>query len=178
MAEFDVVCEVAADDPLHARVEASWANDEVDGVTSLLQASGCILGLSDAGAHVNQMCDAVQPTDFLANWVRDREIMPLEEGVRKLSSELADVLQIDRGRIQVGTPADVLVIDLAELDPGQMRRVKDMPAEGERLVADRPKGYRHVFVNGVQTVRDNESIAARLSNLPGKVLRSAKTEGR
>ena len=31
------------------------------------------MGLSDAGAHVGQICDAVMPTDFLANWVRDRD---------------------------------------------------------------------------------------------------------
>ena len=50
------------------------------------------MGLSDAGAHISQICDAVMPTDFLANWVRDRDVMSLEAGVRKLSGEIADVV--------------------------------------------------------------------------------------
>ena len=153
---------------------ASWANDEIAGVTSLLQAEGCILGLSDAGAHVNQMCDAIQPTDFLANWVRDRQVMTIEAGIAKLTGELADVLELDRGRISVGAPADVLVIDLADLDPGPIRRVADMPAGGERLLADRPTGYRHMFVNGVQTVSDTGSVVAGLPSLPGRVLKSTR----
>ena len=49
--------------------------------SELLTGEGCILGLSDAGAHVSQICDAVLPTDFLARWVRDLDVMPLEQGV-------------------------------------------------------------------------------------------------
>ena len=75
---FDVVCDVALDDRLETRFSVTFANDEEDGVTLLIQSDGCIMGLSDAGAHVGQICDAVMPTDFLANWVRDRQVMPLE----------------------------------------------------------------------------------------------------
>ena len=175
MAEFDVVCDMAVGDDLRTRFEVSWANDETDGVTRLLQGDGCIIGLSDAGAHVSQMCDAVLPTDFLANWVRDRQVMPLEQGVRKLTGELGDVLCIDRGRIQVGAPADLLVIDLADLDPGPTRRVRDMPAAGERVIADEPRGYRHILVNGVPTVRDGKSVVESLEELPGVVVRSTRT---
>jgi N-acyl-D-amino-acid deacylase len=174
MAEFDVVCAMAVRDNLRTRFEVSWANDEVDGVTRLLQGEGCIIGLSDAGAHVSQMCDAVLPTDFLANWVRDRQVMSVEQGVRKLTGELGDVLCIDRGRIEMGAPADVLVIDLGELDPGPMRRVRDMPAEGERVIADQPRGYRHILVNGVATVSDGKSVVETLPELPGVVVRSVK----
>mgnify|MGYP000384896693 CR=1 FL=1 len=34
----------------------------------ILRTDGCVLGLSDAGAHNSQMCDASLPLDFLANW--------------------------------------------------------------------------------------------------------------
>jgi N-acyl-D-amino-acid deacylase len=174
MAEFDVVCAMAVRDGLRTRFEVSWANDEIDGVTRLLQGEGCIIGLSDAGAHVSQMCDAVLPTDFLSNWVRDRQVMSIEQGVRKLTGELGEVLCIDRGQIQTGAPADVLVIDLAELDPGPMRRVRDMPAEGERVIADAPRGYRHILVNGVPTMSDGKSLVETLDRLPGVVVRSVK----
>ena len=42
------------------------ANDNFDELTSILTSEGCILGLSDAGAHCDQMCDANMQTDFLA----------------------------------------------------------------------------------------------------------------
>ena len=47
------------------RVKAVLANDDEDGVRTLLQEDGCTLGLSDAGAHVSQLCDAPLATDLL-----------------------------------------------------------------------------------------------------------------
>ena len=38
----------------------------------LLTHEQVVLGLSDAGAHVGQLCDAPLPTDLLGTWVRDR----------------------------------------------------------------------------------------------------------
>src|SRR4029078_540307 len=92
---FDVICDLAVDGKLQTRANITFAMDEQDGVTELRQAEGCILGLSDAGAHVSQICDAVMPTDFLAHWVRDRGVMATEAGIRKLTGALADVLELD-----------------------------------------------------------------------------------
>jgi N-acyl-D-aspartate/D-glutamate deacylase len=167
---FDVVADVALDDGLMTRFSVTFANDEEDGVTLLMRSEGCIMGLSDAGAHVGQICDAVMPTDFLANWVRDRELMPVEQGIRKLTGEIADVLGVDRGYLRPGAPADVVVLDWESLSPGPIRRVRDMPADGERLVADRPDGIAHVLVNGVPIRRDGEPVVAKLDSLPGAVL--------
>jgi N-acyl-D-amino-acid deacylase len=112
-------------------------------------------------------------TDFLANWVRDRELMPLEAGVRKVTSEPAEVLELrDRGSLQIGHAADIAVWDLDTLDPGPMRRVNDFPGGGSRLVADRPAGFWHVLVNGVPIRRDTLSLLGELPSLPGQVLRS------
>ena len=167
---FDVVADVALADDLLTRFSVTFANDEEDGVTLLMRSEGCIMGLSDAGAHVGQICDAVMPTDFLANWVRDRELMPVEQGVRKLTGEIADVLGLDRGYLRPGAPADVVVLDYDALSPGPIRRVRDMPADGERLVADRPSGIEHVVVNGVPIRRDGAPVVERLDRLPGTVL--------
>jgi N-acyl-D-aspartate/D-glutamate deacylase len=167
---FDVVADVALADDLKTRFSVTFANDEEDGVTLLMRSEGCIMGLSDAGAHVGQICDAVMPTDFLANWVRDRDLMPVEQGIRKLTGEISDVLGLDRGYLRPGAPADVVVLDWDTLSPGPIRRVHDMPAAGERLVADRPSGIEHVLVNGVPIRRDGEPVAAQLDTLPGVVL--------
>jgi N-acyl-D-amino-acid deacylase len=169
---FDAVCAIAVADDMRTRVRTTFANDDIDGVSRLLQGEGCILGLSDAGAHVSQLCDAVMPTDFLAHWVRDRDVMPLERGVRKLTGEIADHLDLDRGLLQVGAPADVVVIDYERLSPGPIRRVSDFPADGERLVADQPSGIDHVVVNGVPTRLDGASQSSELEAKPGRILRS------
>ena len=170
---WDTLCDIAHDDGLATRIEITFANDDVAGVQSLLQGDGCIMGLSDAGAHVGQICDAVMPTDFLSRWVRDREVMSMEAGVRKLSGEIADVLCIDRGYVREGAPADLVVLDWANLGTGPIRRVRDMPADGERLVADRPTGIPHVLVNGVPIRRDGAPLDATLDVLPGATLTNA-----
>ncbi|MBY0399534.1 amidohydrolase family protein [Myxococcota bacterium] len=169
---FDVVSDVSLDDGLLTRFEIVFANDDVEGVGRLLSSDGCILGLSDAGAHVGQICDAVMPTDFLANWVRDRGLMSIEKGIHKLTGEIGHVLAIDRGILAIGRPADVVVLDWERVAPGPIRRVVDMPAGGDRLIADRPGGIDHVLVNGVPIRSEGRSVLDSLGRWPGRVLRA------
>ena len=175
---FDVVADVALDDDLLARFEVTFANNDAEGISLLVQGDGCIMGLSDAGAHISQICDAVMPTDFLSLWVRDRGVMPIEQGIRKLSGEIADVIGVDRGYIREGSPADIVVIDIEQLSTGPLRRVRDMPADGERLVADTPTGIDAVLVNGTPIRLDGKPIDHLLDELPGDVLRSTPAGAR
>ncbi len=167
---FGTLCQLAIADGLLTRVRITFANDDVDGVTRLLNGEGCILGLSDAGAHVSQICDAVLPTDFLAHWVRDREVMSVERGIRKLTGELADVLELDRGYLRPGAPADIVVLDYQRLSPGPIRRVRDFPAGGERLIADRPEGVDYILVNGVPIRWEGASDPSGREAMPGAIL--------
>jgi N-acyl-D-amino-acid deacylase len=132
------------------------------------------MGLSDAGAHVGSICDAVMPTDFLANWVRDRQVLPLETGIRKLTGELGDVLGVDRGYLRPGSPADVVVLDLEALAPGPIHRVRDMPANGDRLVGDEPEGVDWVLVNGTPIREEGKPLTDQLGRLPGTIVRSRR----
>ena len=166
---FDVMVSVARANHLETRFLTIVGNDNEQAVRELLLEDGCILGISDAGAHVSMLCDANMPTDFLANWVRDRAVMPLEQGIRKLTSEPAQFFGLtDRGVVRPGAHADVVVFDIDRLDPGPLRRVRDLPADGERLLADQVEGIDHVVVNGTVACRSGEWQ----TNLrPGKVLR-------
>jgi N-acyl-D-aspartate/D-glutamate deacylase len=105
--------------------------------------------------------------------VRDRDVLTMEAGLRKLSGEIADVLGLDRGYLRTGAPADIVVLDWAALDHGPIRRVRDMPADGERLLADAPRGMAHVLVNGVPVRRDGADVIAQLDVLPGRTLINA-----
>ena len=169
---FDALLDLALEEPdCGLRVSTVLLNDDVDEVAKLLQEEHCTLGLSDAGAHVGQLCDAPEPTDFLGNWVRDRDLMPVETAVRKLTGTQADILGItDRGYLREGTWADVAVFDPSTVAPGPVRRVRDFPADAERLTADTPTGMRHVVVNGTPVQIDGERVAGDAR--PGRVVRS------
>jgi N-acyl-D-amino-acid deacylase len=163
----DVLCELAVAEDLKTRFRAYIANDDVDAVGDLLTHDHVALGLSDAGAHIDQLCDAPLATDLLGTWVRERLLMPLETAVRKLSGEPADMFGfVRRGYLREGYWADVCVFDPQTVGPGPTRRVRDFPAEGERLTAEEPSGVRHVLVNGTPIRRDDSQLES-LEGLPG-----------
>ncbi len=163
----DVICEVALADDLTTRFRIYIANDDPANVGFLLTHDHVALGLSDAGAHVGQLCDAPIPTDLLGNWVRGRSVMSLEQAVRKLSGEPADMFGFARrGYLRQGYWADVCVFDPATVAPGPLRRLRDFPADGERLTAEEPVGIRHVLVNGTP-IRCDEQQLDVLGQRPG-----------
>ena len=71
---------------------------KLDGRIALITGSsggigeGLARGLADAGAHVGQIMDSSQPTFFLSYWVRERARWQLEEAVRRLTSDTADIV--------------------------------------------------------------------------------------
>jgi N-acyl-D-aspartate/D-glutamate deacylase len=146
---FDVMLDLSLEESLATRFRCIQSNHDEAGIAHLLRSQHVVLGLSDAGAHVGQLCDAPLPTDLLGNWVREREVLSLEEAVRKLTSEPAALFRFtDRGVLRPGAFADVAVFDPETVAPGPLRRVRDFPADADRLTADAPEGMRHVLVNG------------------------------
>lgn len=172
---FEVLLDVALAEDLTPRFLVSFANHDPVAVTALLQAPGCVLGLSDAGAHMGQICDAVMPLDYLATWVRDRQVTTPEDGIRRLTGELADLVGLDHGRgyLAVGAPADLAVLGWDALGTGPTTRVVDFPGQGERLTAEAPTGLRHLVVNGTPIRVDDEPVALAVG--PGQLLTNAGT---
>ena len=125
---------------------------------------------SDGGAHVRYQTTAVFPIHFLYHWVRDKQIMSLEEAFYKMSAYPAWIASIkDRGMLKIGSWADIIVFDLEKLGLLYDRHTyaNDFPG-GERRVIQKPTGLRYTIVNGAVTFDDNECTGA----LPGKLLRS------
>ena len=166
---FDTMVAMSLEENLESRWRYVLANDDEEGVEHLLQQDQMAIGLSDAGAHVGMLCDAPLPTDLLGNWVREREVLPLEKAVHKLTGEPAGIFRFqDRGVLREGAHADVCVFDPNEVAPGPIRRVQDFPADADRLTADEPSGIRHVLVNGTAICEDGESKAQGLDSRPGQ----------
>jgi N-acyl-D-amino-acid deacylase len=171
--EIDVLCDLSLADNLETRFIVTLSNYEDEPVIDLMRQPNAVFGQSDAGAHVSQLCDANMPTELLAHWVRDRKAFTIEEAVHKLTAELADIFGIsDRGRLAVGNAADIVVFDLETIDPGPLTRVRDLPGDEERLIADRPTGIDHVFVNGVAITENGVSLVGSMSDRPGQILRA------
>jgi N-acyl-D-amino-acid deacylase len=131
----------------------------------------CVLGLADAGAHVGQIMDAGQPTWFLSHWVRDCALVSLEDAIRRLTSDTADLFGIaDRGRLVPGAFADVNVIDLDTLGLALPTAAYDFPLGAGRFI-QRATGYDVTIVNGTVFMEHGEHTGA----LNGVTLRNQLT---
>jgi N-acyl-D-aspartate/D-glutamate deacylase len=125
-----------------------FLNQRLSAVETMLDDPLVTLGLADAGAHVGQILDASQPTFFLTYWIRERQRWTIEEAVRRLTSDTADLFGIsDRGRLQPGAFADINVIDFARLALPAPTYEHDFPDGAGRYVQG-AVGYDATLVNG------------------------------
>ena len=143
-------------------------NESLDSVQEMLDDPMVSLGLADAGAHVGQIMDSSQPTFYLTYWVREKQRWPLEEAIRRLTSDTADLFGVkNRGRLVEGAFADVNVIDFDNLRLPQPEYVFDFPNGAGRYI-QRASGYDYTIVNGQVFMEQGEHTGA----FAGTTLRS------
>jgi N-acyl-D-amino-acid deacylase len=125
---------------------------------------------SDAGASAPEgvfLKSSTHPREYgnfanlLGRYVRDENVIPLEEAVRRLTFFPAKNLDlVDRGLLRYGYYADVVVFDPKTI--------------AAHATYDNPRQYatgvRHVFVNGKQVLKDGEHTGAK----PGRVLTNGR----
>jgi N-acyl-D-aspartate/D-glutamate deacylase len=170
----DLMLDLALASGLAARFRMAIVNFDEDAVAELLSDKHTVLGLSDAGAHASQLCDACFSTHLLGHWVREKGTLALEESVRMLTTRPAEVFGItDRGRLAVGVPADAVIFDPRTVGASKLRRVHDQPAKAARLIAD-AIGIDAVIVNGQVIRRDGKDVVDPRGPLPGKLLRNGR----
>lgn len=163
---FDLMADVALADGLRTRFKVVVHNDDVDELSALLNDDRTVLGVHDAGAHVDMLCDACFPSHLLGHWVRELGVLSLERAIWRLTGQPASVFGFaDRGVIRPGALADLVVFDADAVEALPAERVFDFPAGGERLVAG-SRGIEHIWINGVRT-RANGSD---LDRWPGRVV--------
>jgi N-acyl-D-amino-acid deacylase len=145
-----------------------FLNQRMDAVEELLDHPRMAIGLGDSGAHVGLIMDASLPTWFLLHWVRDRGKYSIEDAIRRMTSDTAQLFGVtERGELRPGAFADVNVLDLDKLALHLPEYVHDFPAGAGRYV-QRAEGYRTTVVNGSVFVVDGETTGAHA----GHTLRS------
>ena len=164
----DAMIDLALEEDLKTRYAIVLANDGKEEIGELLNDNRAVIGLSDAGAHASQICDACFSTHLLGHWVRELGACSLEQAVHRLTAHAAHVFRIaDRGVVRPGAYADLCAFDPDTVGVAGMERVFDFPAGADRLLA-RSNGIEHVWVNGQAVRMDAKDIdGAR----PGQLIR-------
>lgn len=145
----DAFLDITLADDLELEFTMTAYNRRVDRMTELLSDDSVLIGLGDGGAHVDMLCDSGYPTYFLGTWIRERGIMSLEEGVRRLTTDPAGFYGItDRGRLIPGLAADIAVFDPASIGSSNRGEKRfDLPGGGKRMVMP-STGVEYTIVNG------------------------------
>jgi N-acyl-D-aspartate/D-glutamate deacylase len=168
----DVLLDIAVADGFETQYAPSMANDDDDRLARMIAHPAAMIGASDAGAHVLSNTDSCYAVWTLQHWVRERRVLTLEQAIRKLTADQADLLGLaDRGRVLPGLAADLVLLDPDRVGTTGVRFVADQPAGGRRLLTD-AVGIAASVVNGVVATRDGEPVGAR----PGRFLRKRAGE--
>jgi N-acyl-D-amino-acid deacylase len=168
----ETMFDIGLESDLKARFRMPVANHEEDEVEELLHCKDTVIGLSDAGAHASQLCDACLTTYLLRRWVREKKSIALEEAVRMITSRPAEVFGIHgRGQLKEGFAADVVIFDPDTVGDGPLQRVYDLPSGADRLISE-ATGIDAVIVNGTLLRQDNQDLLDPTGPLPGRLLRN------
>ena len=169
---WDALCEIVVADELKTGLypPAAGDNDESWALRqSLWNDDRCLIGASDAGAHLDFLATFNYSTYLLAA-ARDKKLMSLEAAVHKLTDVPARLYGLKhRGRIEQGWWADLVLFDPEKVAPEEIEVREDLPGGAWRLYGE-AVGVRHVFINGKQAVADGQFTDAR----PGTLLRSGR----
>lgn len=164
----DTFFDLALSEDLETVFNAKVMNSDEDAVGRLIESDSAVIAQSDAGAHLDFFCDAGYGLYFFAHWVRRLGAIGLAEAVRRVTSLPATLYRIpDRGRIEVGAWADLILFDPENVDISKSRRVADFPGRASRLVRD-PVGLAGVWVNGTRVFDGTNYVP--LDRGPGQVL--------
>jgi N-acyl-D-amino-acid deacylase len=168
----DTMLDIALSEDLNTVFTAQLLNSDIEAVGRMLNHPHSLISLSDAGAHLTFFNDAGFGLHLMGYWARELGKMSMAEAVRQITSLQAEVMGIqERGRLQVGWAADLMLFDPATVNRSAKKRVFDLPGGAARLNTD-AVGVRGVWVNG-QLVADDHGLVAK-PPLAGELLTEFK----
>lgn len=164
----DAMLDIAVQDRLQTTFYGESLNNDLDVLRDILADPFLMPGVSDGGAHTKFITVGRYPTEFLAELVRDNQMCSLEHAHYRLSALPARTVGLkNRGTLEEGKAADIVVYDMDRLAVGPMEVAFDFPGDEWRRV-QRAEGYCYVLVNGEVTIEDDKET----HNYSGRLLRN------
>ncbi len=162
----DAFLDLSLEEELETLFQTSSNNGDENAVAEILKSPFTLVGQSDAGAHLIYDAGYGYATRFLGYWVRDRKVMSLEEGVRKLTFMVASIFGLhDRGLLRPGMAADLVLFDPQTVADSEPEMANDLPG-GEKRLVQKAVGVKMTMVNGEVLTEDGKHTGV----LPGRVL--------
>lgn len=166
----DTFCDIAVAEGLRTMFYIEDQINSDDAANREIVANPYVIpGASDGGAHTQFLSMGKYPTVMLSKWVRDQNVMSLEEAHWRLSHMAASSIGLEGiGTLERGMPADIVVYDLDKLAVTPDEPYYEPVIGGGKRLVEKAVGYRWIFVNGKVTFKDGECTG----ELPGRVLRT------
>ncbi len=162
----EVILDLSLADDLDAEFRLqNVLNADKAAVADLIDHPLLHFGASDAGAHITQFCGTGDTTHLLEHFVRDSGRLTLERGIHRMTGEVAaDWGLADRGTIEAGKAADLVLFDLNRIHCRDEEFVDDFPGEARRYIR-RADGYTAVLVNGEVVLENGTYTDARSGSI-------------
>jgi N-acyl-D-aspartate/D-glutamate deacylase len=168
----DVMLDLAVEERLETEFFLQSRSPAVDvELAEYVKTGHAIPSQTDAGAHLNtNFCTAGESSYVLGEWVRERQLLTLEDAIRRFTFQPARIMGLsDRGLVREGMVADLMVFDLARINVKEDEITRDGPNGSPRRV-QRAEGVEHVIVGGEPVFDHGQHTGA----LPGRVLRASR----
>jgi N-acyl-D-amino-acid deacylase len=164
----DALLDLAIEENLDTAFLQSEVNADEAAVAEILNYPNALIGLSDGGAHVQFQAGFGYSTRLLSEWVREKQAMSLETAVKRLTFESASIFGLhDRGLLQPGKVADIVIFDPKTVRPLPNEVAHDFPG-GAMRIRQPAEGIRMTIVNGQVLMEDGKHVGS----LPGRLLRN------
>ena len=169
----DAFLDLSLEERLDTEFQTSSTNGDEEAVAEIIRSPFVLVGQSDAGAHLIYDAGFGYATRLLGYWIREKKIMSLEEGVRKLTFMVASIFGLhDRGLLRRGMAADLCIFDPATVRECEPEMVQDLPGNEKRFI-QKATGIEMTLVNGQVLVEKGDHTGI----LPGAVLGTGNGNG-
>jgi N-acyl-D-aspartate/D-glutamate deacylase len=163
----DAFLDLSLDEDLQTYFICVDRNTDVEAQRQILGSPYTVIGTTDGGARPHTMDRYEYSTHLLSHWVREQQIMSLEEAVYRLTGKTALMHDLqDRGVLAPGKAADIVIFDPETIASKPREPGHDLP-DGSVHVKREAVGIDYVIVNGTVLLEGGEHTGA----LPGQVLR-------
>ena len=168
----DMMLDLALEEKLETEflLQSRSAQEDVE-LAEYVKTGHAIPSQTDAGAHLNtNFCTAGESSYVLGEWVRERQLLGLEDAIRRFTFQPARIMGLnDRGLVREGMVADLMVFDLEHIGVKEDEITRDGPNGSPRRVQG-ADGVPHVIVGGQPVLDHGKHTGA----LPGRVLRAPR----